>query len=499
MKYKITELLKTFSQEDIKNFRTFLLSPYFNESPKLSKLYEALIQHHPLFDSRQLTEENLSHKLNPKLTFKLSTMKVLFFDLAKKAEEYLKILNFQNRHVEGDDFLRNELFKRGQHKFIDQNTERNSIVLDKEENIDLGYFVRRFQLVTDVLNSNLISQPRSNSKVINSNIRLMSERGKYITYFFITEMVRMFDNLLNLKRTFVIDDQKNFIIRIFREIDFESLLRFVILSTDNKKYSRILQLNVLLIRLTLESHDQSCYLRYKDFLKKNLKYLGRDVSRFHFTQLMRYCMDKISERKNSQKYETELFNIYKYILSHGYYKTSVADYFPIELYRTILIRGLEMKKYKWTLEFIKKYCPKLRPDRKDNMYSYSIAKYYFHKKKFDSAMRNFHEIHLNHFILKVDLKDMMLMTYYELGLYDNALSLIETYRRFLSNTKILSLDEKKRCRNFFCVIQKMIQYKYSFNPSIKYLVKKGLQNEMTNRIWLEEKFAELDSRYVQSA
>src|SRR6186713_1862267 len=120
MRYKITELLKSFSGEDIKHFRRFLHSPYFNESQKLIKLYEILIHFHPTFDSKHLTEENISTKLNPDLPFKLSTVKVLFFDLAKKAEEYFTILNFQGKHTKAQDFLRDELFGRKLFRYIEQ-------------------------------------------------------------------------------------------------------------------------------------------------------------------------------------------------------------------------------------------------------------------------------------------------------------------------------------------------------------------------------------------
>ncbi|MBK8551057.1 MAG: hypothetical protein IPL53_08380 [Ignavibacteria bacterium] len=208
---------------------------------------------------------------------------------------------------------------------------------------------------------------------------------------------------------------------------------------------------------------------------------------------------KPSISKSGFDFRKELFSIYKYILSKKYYIIGTHDHIPVELYRIALKLGLELKKFKWTIEFIKEFNPKLKSDIRDNIYSYSLAEYYFHKKRFDKAMRYFHKIELNHFMLRVDLRNLMLMTYYELDLFENAISLIDSYKHFLSNTKVLSDTEKRKCKNFVLTVQNMIRYKTSSKPVSKFLIRKNLSNDMHNKSWAAERFAELEEKLIKSA
>src|SRR5262245_59066645 len=106
MKYKIFEILKTFSKKDVKSFEQFLNSPFFNDSEKIKRLYKILIKYYPEFDSKHLTEENLNSELNPGLAFNKSTFKSLLFEIANLAEKYFMIINFLNRKIRANDFLR---------------------------------------------------------------------------------------------------------------------------------------------------------------------------------------------------------------------------------------------------------------------------------------------------------------------------------------------------------------------------------------------------------
>jgi len=110
--YKAIDILRTFTKEDLKRFKDFLRSPFFNKSGKLAKFYDSLIVFYPEFNSKFLKEEKLLKRVNPDLPFNKSTMLNLFSDLAKAAEKYFIQLGIQKNETESLDFLRDELFKR---------------------------------------------------------------------------------------------------------------------------------------------------------------------------------------------------------------------------------------------------------------------------------------------------------------------------------------------------------------------------------------------------
>ncbi|MDQ3022559.1 MAG: hypothetical protein M3R36_18635 [Bacteroidota bacterium] len=164
MKYKIIDILKTFTPKDVKSFNQFLHSPYFNESQKIRNLYKILLRYYPGFNSKFLTEENLSKELNPDLAFNKSTFKSLLFEIANLAEDYLKILNFKNRGIESQDFLRDELFKRRLYKHFLHNIEKSEKLLNADKNFNTKYFLNMFQLCTDKHNYLRANIPKTSKK-----------------------------------------------------------------------------------------------------------------------------------------------------------------------------------------------------------------------------------------------------------------------------------------------------------------------------------------------
>ena len=499
LNYKAIYILKTFSKEDVKQFNNFLNSPFFNASGTLIRLYEYLIVFYPGFKSKFLSEEKLFRRINPGRDFNKSTIKNLFADLAAACEKYFMHINFRNREIESYDFLRDEMFKRNLGKYLSHNVKKSELLLEKEINHDGDYFLNRMRLSTDKLNHKIINQPKANNSIISSNVDLLEERAKYITYFFVKEMIREYDNILTMGKTFRIDSENSFVHRLFGKIDFEDLLNFLIQNSTNKTTAEIFEVYHALLLAFSRFENDNHYFRYKKLLSHNIKNLGINEIRFHTGRLIRYCMYKCAIDNTREKFEKELYSVYLFILSNKFYKSSISGFMPVELYRSILQYGLKVKKYKWIYEFINEYKSKLHPDRRKNMYNYSCAKYFFHRGRFCEAMKSFHKVELNHFMLKLDLKNLMLMTFYELNMYENAFSLIDTYNHFLANDKTLSTQEKRKHKNFVNIVQKMIAYKTLSNPIIKFDIEKTLENDLPEKGWVYEKMVELEKQYYKSA
>ncbi len=499
MKYKIIEILKTFSENEIRQFECFLESPFFNESLKLRKFYSSLLRHYPDFNTESMCEEKLSFEINPNLPYNKSTIKTLFFDLANCAEEFMKINVFKKKKAEAEDFLREDYARRKLYKYAEQNARKMLSTIDNESNFSSGYFYNRHCILTDIFNCLKVNSNNSSPEFLKNLSEILNERGKCLTYLFLEEMLFQYNMLLTLKKTFKITEENNYIIKLFNKIDFDEFLEFIIPETDNECCSLIFELNLANYRAFKDFENEENYHQFKSLLVKNLNKLNNDQIYVNFIRLIRYCMMKPLESQSGFDFRSELFNIYKFILSKKYYVMGVHDFLPVELYRTVLKLGLELKKFKWTLEFIKRYKDELRENVRENMFNFSLAEYYFHKKRFDMAMRYFHKLELNHFMLRVDLRNLMLMTYYELDLYENAISLIDSYKHFLSNTDMLSDLEKSKCKYFIKAVQYMIKYKTSGKPISKLEIEKILSEDFHNKSWAKERFLMIDNRFTKSA
>jgi len=162
---------------------------------------------------------------------------------------------------------------------------------------------------------------------------------------------------------------------------------------------------------------------------------------------------------------------------------------PVELYRNILRHGLSLKKHPWVLDFIKKYTKLLHPGRRKNVFYFSLAEYFFSRKMFMKARKNLNKIILEEFIYKLDYRNLSLMTHFELGEFESALSLIDSYNHFLSKDRTLSIENKKRHKKFINVVHKLILHKTTANKISSYYIEKEFDANFLNKDWINEKIS----------
>lgn len=491
IKHRIIDILKTFSVKDIKNFRDYLNSPFFNKSKKIVKVYEILLKFFPDFNSQLLTKELIYSKFESKKSFNKSTYYNMMADLFHHAENYLMYINFQKKEIKAKDFLLDELFKRNLDNLIESNLTKVKSLLRSNNQIDADYYFNTFKIITDELNHIHVNKAKSGKSIIDLYSNKLSDRGMYLTCLFVTEMMRVFDDLLALNKTFDIDKESSFIFGIFNEMDFEKLLKYMISNSKNKDLSVVFKIYYNLHMAFSDFENEKYYTNYKKLLFMNINIFSIDEIRFHLSRLIRYCKNKSSDVKLSRKYENELLMHYNYVLTKGYYKSSISNYLPVELFRIVLHLGLNLKKFKWTNEFINKFINEIHPDKRDSMYYLSSAEYYFSKKNFPKVLKNLHEIDLNHFMLKVDLRNILLMTYYELNEFESATSLIESYKHFLKYDKTLSKPEKKKAYDFIDILKILIKKKINSKNDQNNILEFELNEKLFYKNWVEEKILQL--------
>ncbi|MBK9332037.1 MAG: hypothetical protein IPM96_06435 [Ignavibacteria bacterium] len=499
-KYNIIQVLKAFSKDELKRFSLFLNSPFFNKSKKLIDLYNSLIVFYPDFNSKKLTEEKLFSKISPGAVYKKATLLNLFSDLLSIAEKFMAIINFEKKNFEMNDMLREELINKNLKNLLKASLKKQELKNDILKVYNPEYFVNQAKLMADKVNYQIVFVPKNNIDEIAESVNNITERGAAISSFFAIEMIKTYTNLLVRKRTFTIEEDKNFIFSMFNSFDFEKFFELVISGYSTKINPTIIKIYRALYLTVSRFDEEKYYFEYKNLVFAEINKIDTDEIRFHTIQLLKYCMDRSDTNEEKRIFfDKERFKIFNLILDNEYYKSSLNTYMPVELYRTILLLGLKLKKYTWTFDFIKKSRLKLSPDRRVNIYNYGCAKYYFSRGKYADAMKSFHKVKYDHFMFKIDLKNMLIKTYYELGLYENALSQIDTYRHFLVKNKTLSVKEKRMNKNFIDTVQKMIRFLLLDNRNGKFSIEYELKKVFSEKEWVLEKFSQLDNKFKRSA
>lgn len=495
--HSLISILKTFSDDDFNKFRDYLRSPYFNRSKQLLNLYETIVYFRPHFISKNLTRRKIHKKIFPTLDFKNSTLSNLLVNLSFLAEEYLLISNIQSNYLKSQDFLLSELLNRKLFKQFEKYATELGMILKDNRGIDVDIILNKFYLDTDKYNYNLINKTLTEKESHNENIELITSRGKHIIFYFIMQMIKQNMGLYTYKFNYDVDIENNFLIEFSKNINFKEILEYLCNNVDDTDYCKIASTYKHLFLMFSEFECEKHYYNFKESLLQNSGVFNLSEKQFLSAKLIQYCLSKNRVTDLDTNYDKELFKVYNLIVDNEYYKVEIYDYFPAQLFRNIIQLGIRLKKYSWVEKFINNNRRKLHPAQKENMYYYSFAKLYFERGMYRKALNNFDKIQLSSSAFKVDLKNMMLKTYYELNLTENARSLIDSYRHYLKNDKTLSIERRSAYRSFVNIVQNLLDAKNSRKlPQVTYIEKRLHDKEnIAFREWLYEKVKELRQEY----
>jgi hypothetical protein len=127
------------------------------------------------------------------------------------------------------------------------------------------------------------------------------------------------------------------------------------------------------------------------------------------------------------------------------------------------------------------------------MRHYSFARLEFARKNYDKALDNLIKVKYEFFLFKIDVKDLMFKIYFEMGLYENAISVLNTMRQYVEHTSDLSESFKTGYRNFIKFGNALLKMKLSGNKNDGGLVERNIVNEnnLFSRQWLLEKVSSI--------
>ena len=113
---KITQILKTFTPEEFKNFEKFVVSPYFNTGRNAEGLYSIIKPHYPDFTSPELDRKLVFKKLYPGEKFNEMKFKNVSTALTRLAEQFMVIERLKAEPIEFEKMLMKDYFYRENYK-----------------------------------------------------------------------------------------------------------------------------------------------------------------------------------------------------------------------------------------------------------------------------------------------------------------------------------------------------------------------------------------------
>lgn len=436
VKSKAIDLIKTFSDEEQKRFAAFLRSPYFNTAKAIVKLYDALRKNFSVIET--LTEDYLFKKAYPGKKYNYNMMKNLLSGLHKLAEEFL-IVNAGKRDyndINSAICLLEEYEKRMPDNIFKTKFQKAALDFGSRK-IDRN-FDRNLAELNDVLHRFYHNRSDSKNEYSVSAGKLQYHFGHTIYLLFLQAL-----NILTTQHSANKPAEANIIKLFLKDLDFDSFFSGLKESYKGDKTHLVIWMQSIALFLKENNkNNDTLYYELKDNILKNLnRFSNYDLNALLNTVLTLYC--EIRTTQGAGEFFNERYEIQKVIFSNVKFRTEGVG--PLFLHTYIDFISLALKRGE--INYAEESALNLRKylDKSKQKTGYNLAMAYtaFTRKDYEEALRFLSKTEHLDFHFKLRIKFLYLKIYYYLNLIEEGLSLLDSFKHFVHDTKEIHPDFKK--------------------------------------------------------
>ena len=466
----IVNILKSLSKEEIKDFGRFAGSPYFVNRKKVYELFEILKDFYPDFPQEAMEKGDIYKKLFPGAEYDDVVLRKAASYLHKALKEYLAYRNFKNNEFLYDNCLLEEAYKRGLDKLALSSVNSMEKLLNENSMQSEEAYYNRYKLEEQ---KHILSSGK------NSERDWQKTFDSYCTYF-----------LFNLLRHYSVmsNDMK------FYKIEYRLHFRDEVLSMlEGSMFLKVPSIAIYFytIKLFYSPENEDYFYKLKELLFKNGGELDKVAEEGIYIYLQNYCYRRSDA--GEARFLKERFDILKKMI--GKKLCLRQGYMIKDFFNSMVIVSLELGEVSYAENFIKKYRSFLQPAQDSSILNFNYACLEFYKKNYESALEYLSKVEYDDFYDKVIVRSMNLMIYYEAGMIEQGLSLIDSFNHFLSSNKDVSPYVKKRTKNFINLVNRLFKLKEANTKTDPVKLKKDIYESdmLMRRMWLIEKISELET------
>lgn len=441
---KLTGLLRTLDKEEMKLLEKFVSSPFHNKGRDLASLASYMRSIHPEFDPVETTNEKIFMKLFPGKKYEGlksdNLVRTLTSHLFRLCRDFLVQAELRSQTDTGQYLLLNQLRKRRLYREFDKEYENVRQLKDNPARGSIGSFVTSYLLNAVKRDCSLNRDDFAGSYEYTMRASEDMLTAALISCF-------KFEDEKNLAEVYNVPARSTLLQAMLDSIDYGKLLQR--LKKDDPGRYPYIEIFYHVYMMNIEKADTAHYFRLKELLKKHASLFGMAENYVLWNiMLTRSQLNKLGN--------AELFGMHRHMVENGIYRLSEKENFHIVLFRNILITASALGEYEWLEKFIGKYSDELHENHRDNMKEYSLAYLYYAKSEFGRALEHILKVKYNLFLFKLDLRILQLKTYYELGYFEEGLSLVSSSLEYIRNAKDLSPIIKTHIGDFFRCVRLLI-------------------------------------------
>ena len=476
IKAKLFEILKTFSQEDYQKFGLFVNSDYCNSSAVLRKLYAEILKYASGPDNENLTRENLFAAIYPGKNYREGTIVNLLSGLYKLSEEYIAFEAFKNEEFTQQRYTIRGLGKRNLGKFLFRNYTDMLKKLDDTKIQDDTIYYNKYELAEDYISYNNSETPFMSTELI------QEWHDKFIDF----TLIKILEGYV-----FMLNHKKYGYDHNFNMSFMNPVINFIQANSFDHAPSIKIYYNLMML---LKEDNEKYYMNLKELMRAYPDILKSPDRWTVYICLVNFCHSLYESGIDRERFSKEIHELHRTIIEQKIY--IVELWYPFihnRLYLNIIQNSLLQNDYEWTENFIIEHRDELGEEYKTSTFNLGYALFYFNRIDYEKTLMHLNKVQTDDPFYILQIKALTLQVFYELKLYDNAISLIDSYRHYIKEKTEIPVRYNIQHKNFVSIVNRLLKIQLksiAYNEADFDLDSEELRN-IIKVDWLQEKIEEV--------
>lgn len=490
-KSKITLLLAKLSPSDIKNFRLFLQSPYFNKKRALIKYYNVLVSAGAAIKVSKAGKHAVYRSVFKTSPFNEQVYKNLSSELYSLAKEYLSIKELNETLPAKEISVLKQLEKIGADKLFITEARSFRKKIEKSRISEMLFYYRfDFAIAEKTFYFNRSGFLRGEKSDIGE--------GEEILKFYLSHLFRQMFSQTVVKKTYNFDLEVNpagfFGNSLFKSGILQDIIDYF--RVNRIKHNDYLLLLYYILLAALDPFKDQYYEDAKTLLLKIYPKLAPGNKFILTLALFGVCSVKIAAHPITTNFE-KAFDIIEFQLKKKILRFSKDDFITVNEFRNVFMIALRLEKIEWLKKFQKKHITYLAPHERDNVNLLMLSHIKYREKNYGAALESAGKVKLSQFIFKIDIRNIRLFCFIELGHYESAYSLIASYKDFINKNKNVSPQLKKSYMLFLTFARKIIKLRSGCDLHELLILEKELaaSGVILHQTWVKEQIESMKDQF----
>ncbi len=468
----LLSLLTSFTKVELNRFRKYLLSPYLNEQPDATRLFDFLNESiRQDMDVTQLTKAMVWETLYPARKFDDAHLRRLSSDLSHLAMRFM-VAEARNNDPLNEALDLQKVLEKPLLKKLLASTERQ--------------IFRLFDETPGQSSELLLAQFRMHHRVFSRASKLVAITGYgdklstadfYLECFYLIQKLKYYVAWLQFSGIRDTEKVISFMPGFWEEINSERFKNIPFITV----FSRV-------VLCFTEPNNESHFQQLLIDLDKQAGNLPKEDLRECYQIAQNYCALKVNQG------QTDYYPIFFRVLKKTVLLEILVEnnHLTEGVFKNMVTISMWVGEFAWAENFINEYAAYLPAPIRENAKRYSLANIYFRQKKHAEVIDLLQNVEYNDIVYALGSKLILLRTYYETNESLALESLMDSFRIYIRRNKLISKNQKREYNNFLNFVKKLTYLNtFDSNAISKF---KNLVTESSSNMpkkWLLEKIDEI--------